>query len=384
MAGRTWRGLIAVGLVAVLLGGCGAPAQQAGAPAKPAASAAQPAGAAPPAAATASQAPTVPAAQATSTASAPAAKPQTTTKMVQALPVDSFGFLPLYVGREKGFFAEEGIDLETPIMGSSAAVAGVVNGNVDFAAAGTGIRAAMQGAPIKAVMFYYNSVLFELVVAPDIQRIEDLKGKNLGTSSRGSTEEVTANVMLRQAGLDPANDVTYVVVPAGSQLATLLAEAIHGMMVNPDLAAVAVNNGLRVLRTVQDVGRAMPAPFSGFVVSQENLQKNPQAIKAWLRANVKAIRYVRENQAESAAIIAKVLGVEQKLAEDTLPKLAQAINPDDFGGFTAEGFQLEVDTNLGALQGQAQVTRIEELADLTLLRQAQRELGVPCRTGYQC
>jgi NitT/TauT family transport system substrate-binding protein len=303
---------------------------------------------------------------------------------VQSLPVDSFGFLPLYVAREKGFFREEGLDLESPIMGSSTALAGIVSGNVDYASAGSGVRAAMQGAPVKAVIYYYNTTLFELVAAPEVQTIDDLRGKALGTSSRGSTEEVTAGVLLRQAGLDPAQDVTFVVVPANSQLQSLLAGSIQGMMINPDLSAVAVQNGLRVLKTVQEVGRAMPAPFSGFVTAQEALEKSPATVKAWLRANLKGIRFVRENQPEAAAIIARVLGVDPKIAEEALPKIVQAIDPNDLGGFTEEGFRLEMASSLNALGGQAQVTRLEDLADLTLLRQAQREVGVPCRTGYQC
>ncbi len=268
-------------------------------------------------------------------------------------------------------------------MGSGAAVAGVVNGNVDFAVAGTGVRAAMQGAPVKAVLYYYNSVLFEFVVVPEIRSLADLRGKNLGTSSRGSTEEVTASVMLRQAGVDPA-EVTFVVVPAGSQLPSLLAEAIHGMMVNPDLSAVAVQQGLRVLKTVEEVGRVMPSPFSGFVVAQETLNQRPDLVKAWLRANVRALRFVREQPAEAAEIVAAVLGMDSQVTADALPRAAQAINPDDFGGFTEEGFRREIETNLHALGGQAQVTKLEDLADLTLLRQVQRDLGVPCKSGYQC
>jgi ABC-type nitrate/sulfonate/bicarbonate transport system substrate-binding protein len=361
---------------------CGAPATTPAAKPPAASAAAGPAvsATAPPATAPAASAPS--AAPAT-TGAAAAAKPQMQTRVVQALPVESFGFVPLYVAREKGYFQEAGVDLETPIMGSSAAVAGILAGEVDFAAAGTGVRAAMQGAPLKAVIYYYNSVLFEFVVGPEIRGLEDLKGKNLGTSSRGSTEEVTANVMLRQVGLD-ASDVTYVVVPAGSQLPTLLSESIHGMMVNPDLAAVAANNGLKVLRSVEEVGRAMPAPFSGFVTGQEGLQRNPDKIKAWLRASVRGIRYTRDNPAEAGAITARALGLEPQVAEVAVAKAIQAIDPRDFGGFTAEGIQLEIDTNLQALQGQAQVTKAENLVDLTLLRQVQRELGVPCQTGYQC
>jgi ABC-type nitrate/sulfonate/bicarbonate transport system substrate-binding protein len=269
-------------------------------------------------------------------------------------------------------------------MGSSTAVAGLVNGDVDFATAGTGVRAAMQGAPLKAVMYYYNTTLFELVVVPEVRTVEELRGKTMGTSSPGSTEEITGSVMVRQVGLEPGRDVTFLLVPAGSQLPTLLAGATQGHMLNPDLAALAQDQGLRILKTVEEVGRAMPAPFSGFSVSNETLQKRPDMVRAWMRANLKSLQYVRANPRESAAVIAPILNLEPRIAEIAVPKAIQAIDPNDLGGFTAEGFQLEMDLNLQALQGQAQVTRIEDLVDVSILRQAQRDLGIPCRSGYQC
>src|SRR5438067_932383 len=224
MAGVTRRGLVPIGLILGLLVGCSAP------PAQPGGAAAAGAAAAKPAAAVQAQAATpAPAASTGAPTSAPPAAPQALKKVVQSLPVDSFGFLPLYVAREKGFFGEEGLELESPVMGSNTALAGLVSGSVDYASAGSGVRAAMQGAPVKAIMYYYNTTLFELVVAPEVQSIENLRGKALGTSSRGSTEEVTAGVLLRQTGLDPAQDVTFVVVPANSQLQSLLAGSIQGM-----------------------------------------------------------------------------------------------------------------------------------------------------------
>src|SRR5262249_8920648 len=168
---------IPVGLTALLLVGCGAP------PAQPSAAPASAPAAAAPAQATAPP----PAQSSFGPASAPAARPHTLTKVVQALPVESFGFLPMYVARAKGVFADEGLDVQTRLMGSSAALAGLLNGEVDFAVAGSGVRAAMQGAPMKAIMYTYNSVLFEFVVVPEIRTLEDLKGKNVGTSSRGGS-----------------------------------------------------------------------------------------------------------------------------------------------------------------------------------------------------
>src|SRR5262249_61753709 len=155
--------------------GCGPPPAQPGA-----APASAPAAAAP------AQATAPPPAQSSfGPASAPAARPQTLTKVVQALPVESFGFLPMYVGREKGFFADEGLDLQTPLMGSSAALAGLLNGEVDFAVAGSGVRAAMQGAPVKAIMYTYNSVLFVVVVGAELRNLGGHKWQEGGTHGIG-------------------------------------------------------------------------------------------------------------------------------------------------------------------------------------------------------
>jgi NitT/TauT family transport system substrate-binding protein len=305
-------------------------------------------------------------------------------RAVQALPIDSFGYLPMYVGKQKGFFQEEGLELETPLMAANAGLAGLLNGDVDFAVAGSGVRAAMQGAPLKAIMFYYNAVLFEFVGRPEIGRLEDLRGKSIGTNARGATEELVGNVFLREAGLDPERDVAYVVVPAGSQLATLLAESVHAMMLGPDLSATAVQQGLRVLVPAEEIARALPRPFSGFVTSQDTLQSQPDKVKAWLRASLKSLRYVRDHPQESGAIAASVLGLDPRIGEQAAVKTAPAINPNDLGGFTADGFREEIEQNLRMLGGQAQVSDVEALADLLPLRQAQRELGLPCGGGYQC
>jgi NitT/TauT family transport system substrate-binding protein len=318
-------------------------------------------------------------------ASEPGARPaQSLTRVVQAFPVEAFVYLPLYLGIEKGFFLEEGIELEAPVMAPSTAVAGLISGDVHFTVAGSGVRAAMQGAPLKAVLYYFNSILFELVTVPEIRSVADLKGKNLGTSARGSTEETTANALLTQAGLDPAQDVTYVLIPAGTQLPTLLSESIHGMMIALDQSSVAQRSGLRVLKTVEDVGQAMPHPFAGFVTATDLIQKRPDLVKAWIRANLRALKYWQDNPGAAAAIGAQRFGMDPAAAEEVSRKAARTINPNDIGGIWEEGFQFELASNLSALGGQAQVTRISDLLDLTLLRQAQRELGMPCRSGYQC
>jgi NitT/TauT family transport system substrate-binding protein len=338
--------------------------------------------AAPQAAPAATQPTAAPAA--TQPTAAPAAQPATLTRVVQALPVNSFGYLPLYIADDRGFFRDEGLDVERPIMAPNAAVAGLVNGDVDIAVAGSGVRAAMQGAPLKAFLYSFNATLYELVGAPDIRTMDDLRGKAVGTTAPGATEEVGTNILLRQAGLDPSRDVTYVLVPAGSQLPSLLSGAVQAMMVNVDLSAMAQDQGLHAVKTAEEVARVMPQPFSGYVVSTDTLRNRPEVVRAYLRAYLKAMQFVKTNPREAVAVIARVLDLEPRVAEMAVSRSTPAINPDDLGGASEEGLRLDIENGLRALQGQASVTELDDLVDFTLLRQAQREIGMPCKTGYQC
>ena len=367
-------GAISIGL---LLSGCGSGTQ-------PSSVASRPAASSPPASTSLAKPSSAPSADRGRLSSAASSGAQPLTKVVQALPNQSFGFLPLYVAQAKGFFKDEGLQVEAPLMASSAAVAGVVKGDVDFSVGDTSVRAAMQGAPVKAIIYYYNSPVWEFVAAPNIKSLLDLKGKAIGTSSRGSQEEVASDELLRRAGLNPDKDVTFVVVRAGTQLQSLLAGAIQAMILNVDVAAVAQAHGYHVLKSVQEVGQVLPVPFSGFVTSDDNLQKRPDRVKHWLRATVRALKFIRSNPEESASVVAAALKMDPKIAQQALPSAAEAIDPNDLGGFTTDSFSRSMQLNLEAVGGKAKVTKIEDLASLTLLHEVQRELGVPCKSGFQC
>jgi len=320
---------------------------------------------------------------------APAAVPSssaTLTKTVQAIPTFSFGsILPGVVGKERGFYQAEGIDLETPVVASGPGISALVSGQVDLATGGTAIRAAMQGAPLKTVLFYYKTLVFEMVSTADVKTVADLKGKRIGNNSAGSTTEVVARVLLRNAGLDPAKDVIFVTSPAGQEITTLVAGAIDAIVMNPDQAAKAVTQGaFHVLVAGADVGRQSPSPQGGWAVTDTALQTKPDLVKRWLRATVKSLQFVHDHQPETAAIAAKAFQLEPDVAKAALPAVVSAIDPDNYGGFSDEGIKLELANDLEQVKGEASVTAIDKLLDQTLLRQVQKELGVPCKSGYAC
>jgi ABC-type nitrate/sulfonate/bicarbonate transport system substrate-binding protein len=105
-----------------------------------------------------------------------------------AIPRATVNYLSLPVAEVKGFFRSEGLENETIVIPGTTAIAALVSGNVDYSGAGgSGMRAAVRGTPIKAIMFQTEKVTWYLQGAPDIFRISDLKGKRIAVGTIGDT-----------------------------------------------------------------------------------------------------------------------------------------------------------------------------------------------------
>ena len=86
----------------------------------------------------------------------PTAVSQAQTKLIESIPAKSFGWLPSYVAQEKGFFKAEGLEVIIPVIRSHIGMAALLSGEVHFANASSVMTAAIQEAPVKAIMFYYD------------------------------------------------------------------------------------------------------------------------------------------------------------------------------------------------------------------------------------
>src|ERR1043165_9630533 len=74
-------------------------------------------------------------------------------------PRATLNYLSVPVAEVKGFFHDEGLENETIVIPGSTSIAALVSGEVDYSGAdGSGMRAALRGAPIKAIMFQTERV----------------------------------------------------------------------------------------------------------------------------------------------------------------------------------------------------------------------------------
>jgi NitT/TauT family transport system substrate-binding protein len=311
-----------------------------------------------------------------------AQEPKRPIAAVQAISTLDFGYLPTLLARAKGFFVQEGLDLKLLVVSVRVSVPALMSREVHFAAAGSSMPAALKGAPLKAIYYTYKTSTFQLIVRPEIVGPQNLKGKSIAVSSPGSSNDHAARLMLKKLGLEPGRDAT--LLSSGDSQARLLAMESNlaaGSAVNPDVAAHLAPRGYRILMNSADV---YPVPFSGMAVHDDLIRDNPELIKRWLRVHIRAILHIRKNPEDAAQVAAKELKLTPEVALRATKLLLPAISADDPGGFTENAMRLNLEYSASRQGGDASKVAITQVADVNLLREVQREMGIRCKDGYQC
>ncbi|MGH7825575.1 MAG: ABC transporter substrate-binding protein [Candidatus Binatia bacterium] len=300
----------------------------------------------------------------------------------EGIPTRDYGYFPTYLARAKGFFAQEGLDVRIVIMRSNVAVPALLNGEVQFATAGSAVNAALRGAPLRAVYFSYHTSIFQFVVRPEIRTANDLKGKTVAIASPGGSQDAGTRLMLEDLGLDPRRDVK--ILPMGGAQARVIAMdtgQVAGSANNFDVAAALVRKGYRILT---NSAKVYPIPFSGLAANMNWARENRDTLKKWLRAHVKAVQFIWQHPAEAAQVAAKELELDADVAREVVNQSFQFMNPDDPGGASEKGLLAHIEESANRVGVDPKKFKIPDIADLTPLREAQKELGVRCRGGYLC
>jgi ABC-type nitrate/sulfonate/bicarbonate transport system substrate-binding protein len=147
------------------------------------------------------------------------------------------GMWPLVVAQKKGMLARNGIDATFIfIEGGTRALTAMVSGEVSFLHVGgtEAINAALGGADVVILSSLVNTLSFDLIVTPEIQRPENLKGKRLAISRFGSTTDVGLKMALKKLGFNPS-DAAYLQIGSNqARLNAMLTGQVQGALLNSD------------------------------------------------------------------------------------------------------------------------------------------------------
>ncbi|WP_079909553.1 ABC transporter substrate-binding protein [Paenibacillus sp. 32352] len=206
--------------------------------------------------------------------------------------------LAVNFGAEKGFFKEEGLDVE--FVTTQNPIESLTSKDVDIAdvATTTAIIAAGKGAPIKIVSSMFRTKgPFYLVAAPGINSVEELKGKKVGAAAFGSGLDVYTQVILKKHGLSKT-DVTYLANGANeAAYASLTSGQVDATIIHEPFASlVEVNGKGKILAKGWDY---LPTFHTGVLASSnEVIAKKPELIEKLLRAYFKSQEYAKSHPDE--------------------------------------------------------------------------------------
>jgi ABC-type nitrate/sulfonate/bicarbonate transport system substrate-binding protein len=279
--------------------------------------------------------------------------------------------LPYVMAEKKGFFKKEGVNAVNVIMQNQVVVNGVVSRSLDYGGTiANFIGAAKGGLPVRVVMAIMDGLDHVLVAAPNIKRVEDLKGKNIGISSFGGAPHNQMVMILRKYNMNPDRDVTFLQVGGGATRYTALESgSIHATMLVPPMNKVAREKGFNELLYFNEI---MQVPLSGLSVHVDKIKESPQEIVKIIKALLTSVDFIRTNKSEILEFLDKSWGIKN-------PAVREGFYGDMLGRYTRTG--IVSDETIANVVRFTQATRktqenisVADITDWTFAKKANEEL----------
>ncbi len=224
--------------------------------------------------------------------------------------------MPLAVAKERGYFQQEGLNVELVLMPAALNIKVLLSGGLDYATTiGSAVVASVRGIDVRVVMCFVDRPLFDLVGTLEINSVADLKGRLVGISSRGGVIDVATRQMIKQSGVDPAQVTLLIVGGQSEMLVALKAGRISAGLLSPPQNFLAYREGLK---NIGFAGAYIRIPSTGVVAMRDRLERNPDQVRRVLRALSRARVFARDNKTAVMPILRRFLKLED---DDLLSKI---------------------------------------------------------------
>lgn len=267
-----------------------------------------------------------------------------------AIPAKSFQMVIYPVAQQKGYMKEEGLDQRVIFIAPTTSIQAMLGGDVQFTGAGTSalVSIARGNTPLKVVVATNDRVLQWLVTRPEITSLKDLKGKKIATTGVGAVATFMARQVLTKHGLDGNKDVTYLDVGQGNQLAALLGGGFDAAILSVEQRYVALDKGMREMFFM---GNEVKNSWGTLATTDKLIKENPKMVGGFVRATIKALRYLRQEKEGAISAMLKFSGVSRQQAT--------RVYDDIIGTFTRNGV-VDDETQRNDLNIIRQVTNTNE------------------------
>jgi NitT/TauT family transport system substrate-binding protein len=205
--------------------------------------------------------------------------------------------LPHMVAHEEGFFAREGLEVESIVVRNDAIIlAALAAGEFTFVETGAppAVAAISKGLPFVIIGGFRSRLDYVLMGRKGLSTSKDLKGGKIGVTGAGGLSEAVAIAAMKKLGFQRDKDYTLLYV-GNSPLRMIALEQgrVDASIFSPQQQIVLASKGYPLLT---DVGRLLPeVPALVLSATREKTKSNPEQAVRFLRAMQQAMDLIRND-----------------------------------------------------------------------------------------
>ena len=240
---------------------------------------------------------------------------------------DSAGVLPLWLAKEAGIFARNGLEVQAVRVHAAVGVMALMSGELQFTLASgpVVVESALRGSNTVYVAGGMSTLDFVLVTRPEIKTSEQLRGGTVGLSAIRGANPTATRFALQKLGLGP-KDVSFIVVGGTSErIASLRLGKIHGTLFSPPQNITAQREGFNALADVAELG--LPFVHIGVATTRAFIREKPELVRRYVKSHVEAVGLMKTDRELALKVLGKYLG--QIKDRDVLAKSYEAAAPDN-------------------------------------------------------
>lgn len=214
--------------------------------------------------------------------------------------------IQLWMAEDAGLFKKHGLNVELIDMeGGTRGLQVLLSGQIEAMHVGLGpmIRANSQGADMRLIASFCNTIPFTIFTPANVRTASDLKGGTVGISSFGSESDIAIDIALKRLGLT-RRDVTITQIGGGSvRLAALLSGRVKAVPLSDPISTKALELGLNPM--VDLAAAKVPWVFEGVIVNRAYLESHRDLFARFLRATIEATHLVYADEKHARELIAR-------------------------------------------------------------------------------
>jgi ABC-type nitrate/sulfonate/bicarbonate transport system substrate-binding protein len=280
------------------------------------------------------------------------------------------------LAQKKGFFKEEGLDAEIIRILGPAGRSALVTGEIDYyTTVAFMTQSIISGMPARVMASFVTCPAFVLMSRPEWEIAQDLKGQTVGIGGPpGSAVDIIARLSLRHLGLNPEKDMKFVFLNSHERNFLALQQNLFAAaLLPPPFDYQGSKLGFHSLARAHDF---INYPEGGVIAHTRKIKEKPDEIKRVIRAGIKANRYIRAEREGTIQFLMEWQKVNRETATANYNG-ANKIFPED-GAFSEAGLRLIIEEAKKSAKVEREVA-LGEVADLSILKEAQRELGTKAK-----